>query len=276
MHTKYKIVASDLDGTLLDDSSQVSKTNFEAIKKLFDMGIKFIPVTGRTLYEIPESLLNCKYIDFIIYSDGAVIYRKSTNESIGNYFDTRLACNIFRILKQYEAMIEIYCTGHPVTEKSNLNKNAYNYFRIDEYYRPIIDSLRIGVNNLDSFLKEADEIEIFNVFFRNEYERCECQSILRQMDSITFTSSIKNNMEIMKAGTNKGSAILRLAQMLHISTDDIIISGDSKNDISMFKVIKNCLAVKNADEQLKETASDIICSNNENNIDYILKNYIEV
>ncbi|MGN0521957.1 MAG: Cof-type HAD-IIB family hydrolase [Eubacterium sp.] len=276
MQSKYKIVASDLDGTLLNDNSQVSDENFKAIKRLNEMGIKFIPVTGRTLYEMPKSLLECEDIDYIIYSDGAVIHSKKTNKSIKSCIEKQRAKEIFDILNRYTTMIEVYCGGYPVTDKKNINKEAYNYYKIEEYYHPVMDLTRVGVKDFDSFLDTEREVEIFDVFFRNEDERQECWRILNRFDDITVTTSMINNLEIMKKGVDKGSAITSLCEALNVSPDEIIVTGDSKNDISMFKVIDTCLAVKNADEKLKQAASGIICSNNESNIDYILKNYIEV
>ena len=67
---KYKLLACDLDGTLLDDNSNVSNENLTAIGELTKLGIEFILCTGRTFYEIPQVLRECEDIRYIIYSDG--------------------------------------------------------------------------------------------------------------------------------------------------------------------------------------------------------------
>jgi len=53
----YKIVASDLDGTLLDSHGNISVENFEAIKQIADKGVYFVPASGRTLKEMPKDLI---------------------------------------------------------------------------------------------------------------------------------------------------------------------------------------------------------------------------
>ena len=77
---KYKLIASDLDGTLLSDNAEVSRENFDAIKKITERGVVFAPVTGRAMYEMPADVVNCPDIRYIVSSNGAVIYDKETKE----------------------------------------------------------------------------------------------------------------------------------------------------------------------------------------------------
>ena len=70
------VIATDLDGTLLSDSTSVSRENLDAIKRLYEAGISTVIATGRTFFEIPEELLECKYIEYIIYSNGAAVYQR--------------------------------------------------------------------------------------------------------------------------------------------------------------------------------------------------------
>ena len=68
---KYKLLACDLDGTLLDDDSNVSAENLNAIDEMVKLGVEFAICTGRTYDEIPKALLDNKSIRYIIYSDGS-------------------------------------------------------------------------------------------------------------------------------------------------------------------------------------------------------------
>ena len=70
----YKILASDLDGTLFTTKVEVSPQNNSAIKELHEKGIYFVPSSGRTLCEIPKELTENPYIRFIIFSNGSTIY----------------------------------------------------------------------------------------------------------------------------------------------------------------------------------------------------------
>ena len=71
---KYKLIASDLDGTLLNEQSRISRENLDAITALTEKGVYFVPSTGRTYTEIPEQITEHPSIRYFIYSNGSVIY----------------------------------------------------------------------------------------------------------------------------------------------------------------------------------------------------------
>jgi len=273
---KYKLIACDLDGTLLNDKSKISNENLESIKAFKEKGIIFMPVTGRTLYEIPESIRNCPYIDYIIYSDGAVTMNKATGEDTSRCLSSDTSKNIFEMLKNFTTMTEVFVGGNPVTEKDKINKDAYLYYNIDESYHEVIDETRVGVDNLDNYFEAPRKVEIFNIFFKYEKERQQCFELLKNFDDILVTTSMSNNIEFSRRGVNKGSALRQFCENFGISPKDVICLGDSKNDVEMFKYAFTALAVSNADPYLKQYATEIICSNNEHAADFVLKNYIEV
>ena len=122
----YKIFACDLDGTLLDDNSNVSKDNFDAIEQMTKDGIEFALCTGRTFYEIPQSLRDFQSIRYIIYSDGSVIYDKKKNKNVyEHYIDMQTLIRLYNLLSSYDTMIEFYENKEPKTDKSKLNINSY-------------------------------------------------------------------------------------------------------------------------------------------------------
>lgn len=272
----YKMIACDLDGTLLGDDSHASEENLNAIKALHEKGILFVPVTGRTLYEIPEEVRNCEYIDYIIYSDGSVQYDKQHNATEKDCINLERAREIFHMLEKYTAMTEIYADGYPVTSKYEINKRAYEFYGIEEYYHSVIDETRIGHDHFAQFLDDDKDVEIFNIFFKYENERQEAWKILEKYDDIALTTSMINNLEIMKSGVNKGTALKKFCYNLGIKTEDVIALGDSKNDIEMFKVAGTAVSAENGDPALKEIATAVGCKNTEHLVDYILKNYIGV
>ena len=77
---KYKIVASDLDGTLLNKEQIVSEENFCAIAQMKRLGVEFVPTTGRGLNEIAPSLINSPDINYIITSNGAMVFDTNTGK----------------------------------------------------------------------------------------------------------------------------------------------------------------------------------------------------
>lgn len=274
---KYKLIACDLDGTLLQDDSRVSRENLDAIGRITQKGIIFALVTGRTLYEIPKELLQCSDIRYIVFSDGSVACdRKNDTELFSKYIDRETALKLYNLLKPFSVMTEIYQNGHPVTEKQNINNKSYEYYRVDVDYRSVIDQTRIGVDNLKSYIEGCEKIELFNIFFKDQSQRSEYAKLLENMDEIQFTTSMENNIEITSKSVLKGVALERLCDYLRISSENVICVGDSPNDFSMFDFSGLSLSAGNACEEVKKHADKTVCTNNEHIAKYILKNILEV
>ena len=270
---KYKLIAVDIDGTLLNDRSQLSPENMAAIERLSKAGITVVPVTGRTYHEIPEAVRNCEYIRYFVYSNGSGIYDREQGIICSSSMPKDMARAIFALLDSYETYIEIYSGCYPHADKSKMNDERLGYYNVPPAFRKIITKSRKPVENFDSSLADGSlKPELMNAFFRNEEERAECfQKLQKLFPDLEIVSSLGNNIEIMNLETNKGTGALKLCEILGIKPDEIIALGDSDNDIRLFEIAARRCAVSNARESLKAVATDIICSNNEHVIDYVEK-----
>lgn len=272
----YKLFACDLDGTLLDDNSNVSKENFDAIEQMTNDGVEFALCTGRTFYEIPQSLRDFASIRYIIYSDGSVIFDKKENKNIyEHYIDMPTLISLYNLLSSYDTMIEFYENKEPKTDKSKLNINSYHYYEIDENYIDVIDKTRIGIDDLSSAVDLFDKTELLNIFFKNSDERKDCFEKLKRFDNIIFTTSMTNNIEITAENVSKGSALSKLSELIGVKSSEIIAAGDSENDLTMFEFAGLPIAAGNASDEIKSTTKNTACSNNDSIIKYIYDNYIK-
>jgi len=106
-------------------------------------------------------------------------------------------------------------------------------------------------------------------------DRAEClERIHNRYPEIEVVSSMGNNLEIMNKSTNKGTGLKRLCEMLSLDIGRTLALGDSKNDMDMFKAAGICYAVSNACGEIKAAANGIICSNNDNVIQYVEENIL--
>lgn len=272
----YKLIACDLDGTLLNDKSEVSAENLNAIKKITEKGVIFAIVTGRTLKEIPLELINCADIRYIIFSDGAAVLDKKSEEVIFTaYMNSDEIESIFGLLSSFDTMAEIFNDGTPFAEYSQLSSESLDYFEIDKSYRGVVESTRKGIKNMKNHLADFSKAEIFNVFFKNADERDLCIEKLNKIDGINVTTSMDNNLEIMSRSASKGNSLKKLCGEAGINMSEVIAAGDSKNDITMFRAAGLALSPANAAEEAKKNAEAVICSNNEHIAQYIYKHYFE-
>lgn len=277
LNVNIDLIACDLDGTLLSTASVVSRENLDAIHRLTESGVEFVINTGRTVNEIPDELMQCRDIRYIIYSDGsAILERESRKTVLSEYVETPSAFKILDILSRYDTMTEFYENGHPVTLTKNLNDESFEYYNIDKSYRPVVRATRRGVNDLKEYIKQNNKIELINIFFRHQSEREKCADELKAVENTHFTTSMTNNIEIMAAGASKGAALAKLCLELGIDKNCTAAIGDSRNDFSMFDQAGLAFAAANAEDAVKARADIVLCKNSEHIIKYLIENYIEV
>ena len=261
-----RYIASDLDGTLISSDNEVSEENLDAIDRMHNAGVRFIVLTGRTLYEVPLELRHNDSIDYIIYSNGVGIWDRKRGLLKNNFIDDEKAKKVFEILSEYEIFTEIYSGGRPYVDASKFDSEHFLYYKIDKGFIPEMNKSRVKIPSLRKIIDDSnDKVEMFDVFFRYEKERQECLKRLKNdFDDLFVTSSMSNNLEIVRAGNSKGNTLIEFCDKMGIDIKSVTVLGDSRNDISAFETGAKGYAVANACDELKNLADKVICSNDEN------------
>lgn len=266
----YDIIASDLDGTLLMNVTDVSDENYRAIAEYKKMGGHVVPASGRCFYEMPKALRECEDIRYYISSNGAVI----TDTETGARNEVLISDGKFKevkaLLDSYDTYLNLHVGGYGfILEDTDSWELAKTYNLNTYYYQHYHDNSK-KVASWDEALTYGNGVEMIAVFFKSQEALDECVSRLNALGGVIATSSTDFNVEIIAEGASKGDGVRRLAGMLGISTDKIIGVGDSPNDIALLEGVGLPLAVSNADEVLKEKAKMVICHHTEHIIRYIL------
>lgn len=261
-----RYIASDLDGTLISSDNEVSEENLDAIDRMHNALVRFIVLTGRTLYEVPLELRHNDSIDYIIYSNGVGIWDRKRGLLKNNFIDDEKAKKVFEILSEYETFTEIYSGGRPYVDASKFDSEHLLYYKIDKGFIPEMNKSRVKIPSLRKIIDDSnDKVEMFDVFFRYEKERQECLKRLKNdFDDLFVTSSMSNNLEIVRAGNSKGNTLIEFCNKMGIDIKSVTVLGDSRNDISAFETDAKGYAVANACDELKNLADKVICSNDEN------------
>lgn len=261
-----RYIASDLDGTLISSDNEVSEENLDAIDRMHNAGVRFIVLTGRTLYEVPLELRHNDSIDYIIYSNGVGIWDRKRGLLKNNFIDDEKAKKVFEILSEYETFTEIYSGGRPYVDASKFDSEHFLYYKIDKGFIPEMNKSRVKIPSLRKIIDDSnDKVEMFDVFFRYEKERQECLKRLKNdFDDLFVTSSMSNNLEIVRAGNSKGNTLIEFCNKMGIDIKSVTVLGDSRNDISAFETDAKGYAVANACDELKNLADKVICTNDEN------------
>ncbi len=272
----YKIIASDLDGTLLKDDKTISRENLDAIKKFTEMGGIFVPTTGRSVGELPDALINNPHIRYIICSDGTGIYDKVTEKCEFDAMPHDLLMRAVDIFLDYDVHMVLHYNN---AAYSDTNKEIFNREQMEHFGEliPQFAHYTYSTHKPDfrGFCDSIEGAELLFTFFWDKSQIDDCVKRLEEIDEFNICSSADSSIEIIRKTSNKGLALLRLADMLGIKREETIAVGDNTNDMNFVASAGLGLAMGNAVDTLKAVADRVICTNEEHNIDYIVKNIIK-
>lgn len=272
---KYKIVASDLDGTLLNNKSEISKENLEAIKELNKKGVHFVISSGRTFAEIPKEICENDDIRYIIHSNGAVIFDKKENKRIYTCISNETMQKILEIVKDYQLYLTIRYQGNCCVDENYQTEKDYEFYNVDPCHIFVVNHYGKFVKNFPEYVRNADNVEVVSVFFRDLEEKKACGKRLSEIKEVFAAEAAINNFEIFSADAGKGKALYQLADMLGVEHNATISLGDSGNDMTITQAAGLGLAVSNSSQILKDVADGIICSNEEHVAKYVLEKYFD-
>lgn len=265
----YKLIVTDMDGTLLGSNHQVTDENKLALKKALEKGINVAVATGRMFDSAKShtSFLGNKMP--IISCNGALIQEAETGEVIySNKMDSNVCLDIINILEKHNVFYQC-CTSDTLMCKYNKE-----YL---EKYKDIHDSMAKEINIVikDDFTKDVLENDILKLIVSEENNGELLEKLKKDISKVAdleITSSWFNNIEIMNKDVNKGNAVSHIAKYLGIDKKDIIAFGDNYNDVSMLEYVGMGVAMGNADDFIKEKANYITSINDESGVAKALYN----
>ncbi|MEW4411913.1 Cof-type HAD-IIB family hydrolase [Clostridium sp. AN503] len=263
---EIKLIALDLDGTLLDSQKRLSSRNERALKECIRRGIAVVPCTGRIWFAVPEVVRSIPGIRYAITTNGAVIEDVAEKKILDERkMSCKLTMEILELGKQFHTMYDVYAAGLAFGETRFLEH--MELYGISPLIQKMIRETRQSVPDVIAQVKELDQpAEKVNYFFADEQERSRARKALLARGDVIVSSSLPNNLEINALGATKGEAILRLAAHLGLAPDQTMGFGDGENDVNMIQLAGIGVVMGNALESLKEHADYITCTNDEDGV----------
>ncbi len=285
-----RLIATDLDGTLLNSNHGISQENVLAILEAQRKGIEVIISTGRT-FSSAKSILNNAGIDtpFIISSNGSQIHTsqgnelksyplsKSVIEKLLPYLDIN---NFYYALSTDSYMIEpsngrerLIADFYKAKETNDHLNEEELYDLLDLFYTTDTSTELRQANSIYDMM-DAPCYNISIVSF-NENKLLRGRQALKDMKGISIVSSADNNFEIVSDLSSKGNAVEYVANSLNISLEDVMAIGDNFNDLSMFRKVRYSVAMGNAKESIKKECKFITLKNDEHGVAHAIYEHIK-
>ena len=271
---KIKLVAIDLDGTLLTSDKQVTLGTIETLKKVVEQGVIVVIATGRPLLGLDSVIKDVPKSPYILTTNGARVVNVDTGEVIlERLISHDVVLKIFDILGRYDCVKEIFYDGQGYVAADELDKIHLYHKKpqMCDYVRktrkPIPDILRFIKENK----KSADKAQ--GIF--NDMEiRQQVWQELNHLGELTLVDSYYYNIEINAKGVEKGSSLKFLAERLGIKQEEVMAIGDGANDFWMIEYAGVGVAMGNSKDRIKEIADVVTISNDEDGVAQVLEEYI--
>lgn len=255
----YRLIACDLDETLLDKGRHVSKRTQETIKMAEAQGLVFAPATGRGFYSIKQTLEELdaanKKNHYMIGFNGGVVVENQGPTIIKDFpMPFEILARLFEFGSNYDVAIHLYTFDQTYVYHSNPEEDAYlttipHEKRLDDEIDFLKDQVcyKALFQNLDrSYLEQLEQ---------------EMPSSLHDVLEISYSSN--RYIEFNPKGVSKGVALQTLADHLNIPMKETIAIGDNTNDLAMIHAAELGIAVANAVPSVKEAAQHITIADHE-------------
>ena len=266
-----KLIALDMDGTLLNEHGVLAEESKEALLKAMEQGVHVVIATGRVFSALPQDVVNVPGIEYAITSNGANIIRLEDRETIySNLIDGSKLDSIMDILEDETIMKEVFYDHQVFAQKSCLEHLEDYGIRTEKSQRYTLTTRQPVDSALELILENRDKLENINLLFGSEERRQEVWKRLDAVEGITACSSMPYNLEIGGATTSKASALDALGEILGVKKEQIMACGDSSNDAAMLRHAGISIAMGNAEDEVKAEAMMVTKTNAEHGVAYAI------
>ena len=256
-----KLIALDLDGTLLNNEGVVSEISKSYLKKLKEKGHIIIIATGRILNRALVGTDGAEFANYIVSDNGAAVFKnEGLNREWKEVYTNILSKEIVQRIASYydkDKFISINICDR------NMIHHYDNTINITEFLEKINEIIQVSVSFINNEL-----VEEYLKIFREKFPMLKIEIMQDSFGEVKW-------LEITKKDVEKYKGIAEVAKMEEITNENIIAFGDGLNDIEMLKKCGVGVAMKNALSEVKEQADYITSrTNNENGVVEFLKEYL--
>lgn len=251
----YRLIALDIDGTLLNGEHQVPRENYEAIQEARAAGVKVVLATGRSWPEAVEVARDAGCDDLVVCEGGAAVADFARGAILESWkIPDQTGLEILEALSRWEVGLMLFAG-----EELVINSRCEEAFR--NYPSATFRSKRVVCDDLTGFLKEHG-LPLNKIFLLGRPDQFPAlRALLGRWEDVYITSSGPDNLEILARGVDKGTGIAALARRLGIPMEEVMGIGDSDNDRGMLAAVGMPVVMGNAAPEIQALGRHITDTN---------------
>lgn len=266
----YKLVAIDMDGTLLKNDHSISEEVKETIKSANEKGVKVVLATGRPLNGVTAYLKELNLLkedDYVLSYNGGLIQKTLSGEIV-----SQILMPIGSFNELYSLSLEVGVHIHLLTSKAVItpNRDISIYTSTESY----INSMPIWYRTPEEIEDISEICKIMLIDHPEVLEEAVTKLPSWLYEKYNVVRSSPYFLEILPKGVGKGTGIKLLGEKLGIKREEIIAIGDAGNDLDMIKYAGLGVAMDNAFDFIKEEADFITKSNEEDGVAHVINKFI--
>ncbi|MBQ2311225.1 MAG: HAD family phosphatase [Firmicutes bacterium] len=271
-----KIIALDLDGTLLTTDKRLTEENRRALERAAEKGIEIVPSTGRFYKGMPEVIKDLDFIHYAITINGAEVLDLRKNKVIYGSdipLDTALYLN-----DRFDALgvaHDVYVQSIGYMDRRFLD-HIEDYLP-DPIYCSTLRGMRVPLDDVRAFMIETGKnVQKVQIFSKSVDVLLQTGEYIRQnFPELIATSSLKNNLEVNNAKANKGDALHALTDYLGLRSENTMAFGDGGNDLPMLRAAGVSVAMGNSLQTLKDEADYTTLTHDQSGVAYMINKLLD-
>ena len=264
-----RLVALDLDGTLLNRRSQITPRTRSAVLTASQQGVVVVPATGRALATLPPEVAQLPGVRYVLTTNGAAVWDLGSEPMSAVYsryadaekrhitqpvcllqrlFPPQKAREVFGLCQQYEGELTVFSDGRAIKDRESQDLAAARMARhcSTEADQPYDGRFTVVPDLAEWMSREAHAIEKFCLFFGSAEKAQAALPAFRQLKWVEVVQGSPDNVEVTAQGVDKGEALLALADQLGIPRSETMAVGDSENDRALLEKAGVSAAMANA------------------------------
>ena len=269
-----KLIAVDLDGTLLNSRKELTPRTREALTRAAEKGVHIVPATGRTFGGVPEMVRALPFVRYGICINGGSVWDSRIDGAIHTAeIPYERAEEIFDYVEQFHTMYDCYVDGWGKSDRKFFD-HLLDY--VDEDVVKIIKATRSPVDNFREYIRNLHhDIQKIILFFRDlEVHDRMIVKIREDLPDMAVTAALPCNIELNNKDANEGAALRILCEHLGFGPENAMACGDGGNDQSMIEAAGLGVVMANGTQELKNVADYITMSNDEDGVAAAIEKFV--
>lgn len=264
-----RLVFIDIDGTLLDSNRNVTENTKKEISRCLKRNIKIVLTSGRSRFETINYQREINSSPYVISSNGADVYDIATEKEIyTNPIPKEIVKELLKYIQDNDCKIRFNYDSEMAINKAFYEDEKNLIKTIDELI--CIANTRKIVQCMIAD-KKIEKVMMFKEYLKRCIPSVKIENESKRLMNLELKPSGNYFCDITTSNVTKGKSVRELCKYLKINEEEIAVIGDGNNDISMFEITPNSVAMGNASLIVKEKANYITDTNDEEGVANFLK-----